>query len=63
MRRKSFPAVTTAGLAGLLALGVLIFVGSYVLSGLSDCSGKERTVLDRQARDGPCPERGRGGSH
>jgi hypothetical protein len=46
VRRKSLVAVTTVGLAGLLALAVLIFVGSYVLSGLSDCSGNERAIVE-----------------
>ncbi len=46
MRRKSFVAVTTVGLAGLLALAALIFIGSYVLSGLSDCSGTERAIVE-----------------
>jgi hypothetical protein len=46
VRRKSLVAVTTVGLAGLLALAVLIFVGSYVLSALSDCSGTERAIVE-----------------
>jgi hypothetical protein len=46
VRRRSLVAVTTVGLAGLLALGALISIGSYVLSGLSDCSGKERAIVE-----------------
>jgi hypothetical protein len=46
VRRKNLIAVTTVGLAGLLALAALIFVGSYVLSSLSDCSGKERAIVE-----------------
>jgi len=32
---------------GILALVGLLFGGSYVLSALSDCSGKERAILER----------------
>jgi hypothetical protein len=31
----------------LLLFGVVVFAGSYALSALSDCSGRERAVVER----------------
>jgi len=35
-----------AVLGGLLALSALVFAGSYMLSSLNDCSGKERAIVE-----------------
>jgi hypothetical protein len=43
--RAPTPIVLAA--AGMLALVGLLFGGSYVLSSLSDCSGRERDILER----------------
>jgi len=42
--RATIPIVLTA--AGMVALVGLLFGGSYVLSSLSDCSGKERAIVE-----------------
>jgi hypothetical protein len=44
MSARTLIALTVAGM--LAAVG-LLFGGSYVLSSMSDCSGKERAILER----------------
>ena len=43
--KATTPIVLTA--AGMLAAVGLLFGGSYVLSSMSDCSGKERAIVER----------------
>jgi hypothetical protein len=47
MMRATIPiSLMAAGIMALLGLVGLIFGGSYVLSSLSDCSGKERAIVE-----------------
>ena len=70
-------AGATGGLAGLFALSATVSAGSRALYGFNNRCGQEwvvfeaypryggcriATYYDGRARDGPYPERGRGGS-
>jgi hypothetical protein len=48
--RATTPIVLTV--AGMVALVGLLFGGSYVFSSMSDCSGKERAILERYSHYG-----------
>lgn len=43
---RQIKIVVAAAVGGLLAWLLSIFGGSYVLSGLSDCSGRERAIVE-----------------
>ena len=45
--KKLVMIVVAAGVFLILGAAALVFAGSYVLSDLSDCSGRERAIVER----------------